>query len=82
MSVRSVHTERRVASACPGVRYAHREVGQLQPCRVMNIVSLEQDHMYLYLAIPPYSRVSEAVKILKDVTSRRLRERFRIISTR
>jgi len=42
----------------------------------MDTMSVQNDHVHVFLSFPPKVSISEAAKILKGVSSRKIREEF------
>ena len=60
-------------------KYVESELKSL--CRAMYIniikIGMEEDHVHMYVSIPPVHPLSEVMQRLKGVTSKKIRERYR-----
>ena len=55
---------------------AVKEVREYYPDWFIEEVGTEEDHIHLYMIIPPKYAVSKVVEVIKSVTSRRMKEKF------
>ena len=55
---------------------ALKEVREYYPDWFIEEVGTEEDHIHLYMVIPPKYAVSKVVEVIKSNTSRRMKEKF------
>lgn len=55
---------------------AVKEVREYYPDWFIEEVGTEEDHIHLYMIVPPKYAVSKVVEVIKSVTSKRMKEKF------